>query len=209
MDSTSLYEHLNNLGFSGDDLLKVEAGILEAEATLTRLLHSHGGGDFHAYLDPLFGVFASLFSERNWDESVEQTVLELVSDALIERVQTVLPPGGPERTETFCERYGSFWVPGWFPAHLKRELAVPIKQWHARAIRASCSRVREAKPENPKKRGRPTRFTRQQLRTAYEMKDAGEKNNEIAKVLYKTNTPTPEQRRSVPTELNYHSRSKK
>jgi len=131
-----LREHLSRLGFSGDDLLKVEAGILDAEATFTRLREGNArqGEDFHAYLDPLFVVFAALFP--GWDENVEKTVLELVSDALIERVQTVLPPGGPERTEKFCECYGSFWVPAWFPAKLKHDLAVPIKQWHARAIRA-------------------------------------------------------------------------
>lgn len=60
-----------------------------------------------------------------------------------------------------------------------------------------------------KKRGRPTRFTMEQLRTAYEMKQAGKRNNEVAKVLYSTKSPTPEQRRSVPTTLKHHFPSKK
>jgi len=138
-----LREHLSRLGSSDDDLLKVEAGILDAEATLTRLLQGNRkeGEDFHAYLDPLFGVFAALFSESDWDESVEKTVLELLSDALIERVQSFKPPGGPERTADLSVPFGSFWVPAWFPAHLKRELTVPIKLWRAGAIRARLNRA--------------------------------------------------------------------
>jgi hypothetical protein len=55
-----------------------------------------------------------------------------------------------------------------------------------------------------KKRGRKTAFTLAQMNEARAMKINGKRNNEIAKVLYGTLTPTPQQRRSVPTILKYH-----
>ncbi len=64
-------------------------------------------------------------------------------------------------------------------------------------------------PAAPKKRGRKSSFTSDQLEIARQMKKDGKRNNEIAKVLYKTCTPTPEQRRSVPTTLKHHFGSKK
>ena len=57
-----------------------------------------------------------------------------------------------------------------------------------------------------KKRGRKTTFTPAQLKEARAMKLNGKRNNEIAKVLYGTATPTAGQRRSVPTILKYHSK---
>jgi hypothetical protein len=59
-----------------------------------------------------------------------------------------------------------------------------------------------------RKRGRPTRFTREQLREAYAMKQAGQGNHAIAQVLYGTKTSTAAQRRSVPTTLRHHFPSK-
>jgi hypothetical protein len=59
-----------------------------------------------------------------------------------------------------------------------------------------------------KKRGRKSIFTPDQLQQAYEMKQAGKTNNQIAKVLYKTRTPTPQEQRNVPTILKYHFGSK-
>jgi hypothetical protein len=55
----------------------------------------------------------------------------------------------------------------------------------------------------PRRRGRKSRFSREQLRQANEMKSAGKTNQEIAKVLYSSN-PTAAQRRSVPTILSHH-----
>jgi hypothetical protein len=54
------------------------------------------------------------------------------------------------------------------------------------------------------KRGRKTAFAPLQLQTAREMKQAGKRNQEIAKVLWGINAPTANQRRSVPTILRYH-----
>ena len=63
-------------------------------------------------------------------------------------------------------------------------------------------------PITPGKRGRKTIFTQKQLDEARQMKSDGKINNEIAKILYRTNTPTPEQRRSVSTTLKHHFGSK-
>jgi len=60
-----------------------------------------------------------------------------------------------------------------------------------------------------KRRGRPSLFSPEQLSEAQEMKRAGKRNNEIAKILYGTRTPTQDQRRSVPTVLKHHFGSKK
>jgi hypothetical protein len=54
-----------------------------------------------------------------------------------------------------------------------------------------------------KSRGRKSRFSKQQLEKARQMKAAKKTNNEIAKVLYGPN-PTDAQRRSVPTTLKHH-----
>jgi hypothetical protein len=58
-------------------------------------------------------------------------------------------------------------------------------------------------------RGRRSRFTADQLHKAQMMKEQGKSNNDIAKILYQTSQPTPEQRRSIPTILKYHFPSKK
>ena len=63
--------------------------------------------------------------------------------------------------------------------------------------------------EAPRTRGRPARFTTEQLRDAREMKKIGRTNNEIAKLLYATKTPDFGQRRSVPTILKYHFGTKR
>ena len=90
-----------------------------------------------------------------------------------------------------------------------------------RQLRATASeRARRAAPNLgvngdllllaiPKKRGRKRRFTPEQLDTARKMKNGAKSNQEIAKTLYKTNTPNSAQRRSVPTVLKYHFGSKK
>jgi hypothetical protein len=67
-------------------------------------------------------------------------------------------------------------------------------------------RVPEALSEapQPKKRGRKSRFTEDQLRSALVAKKSGRLNSEVAKILYDTNAPTPAQRRSVPTILKTH-----
>jgi hypothetical protein len=59
------------------------------------------------------------------------------------------------------------------------------------------------------KRGRKSSFSKDRLDTAHQMKLVGKSNDEIAKTLYGTNTTTPAQRRSVPTILKHHFRSKK
>jgi hypothetical protein len=68
--------------------------------------------------------------------------------------------------------------------------------------------MRPAEPAECKdtvlKRGRKTAFAPLQLQTAREMKQAGKRNQEIAKVLWGINAPTANQRRSVPTILRYH-----
>ena len=68
--------------------------------------------------------------------------------------------------------------------------------------------MRPAEPAECKdtvlKRGRKTAFAPLQLQTAREMKQAGKRNQEIAKVLWGINAPTANQRRSVPTILSYH-----
>jgi hypothetical protein len=107
-----------------------------------------------------------------------------------------------------------------FEARYRYWAAEAIERVHAVARSAAPSlefdsvnpKARESvpqEPEIPKKRGRPTRFTQQQLVAANRMKQAGKPNNEIAKILYCTSTPTPAQRRSVPTSLKYHFVSKK
>ncbi|MEO8100061.1 MAG: hypothetical protein ABI811_20340 [Acidobacteriota bacterium] len=63
-------------------------------------------------------------------------------------------------------------------------------------------------PVNRKRLGRKTKFTPEQLQQAAIMKNAGNTNDEIAKVLYGINVPTDAQRRSVPTILNYHDPQK-
>lgn len=60
-----------------------------------------------------------------------------------------------------------------------------------------------------RRRGRKSHFTQAQLDEARSMKQAGKHNNEIAKLLYDTLTPSAAQRRSVPTILNHHFKSKK
>ena len=63
--------------------------------------------------------------------------------------------------------------------------------------------------ESPRKtRGRKTKFSRQVLARARQMKTAKLTNNEIAKVLYDVPVPTADQRRSVPTILKYHESKK-
>lgn len=57
-------------------------------------------------------------------------------------------------------------------------------------------------------RGRPSRFTADQLRQAEEAKQAGKTNNVVATILYGRH-PTPDQRRSVPTILKYRRARKK
>jgi hypothetical protein len=57
-----------------------------------------------------------------------------------------------------------------------------------------------------KSRGRKSKFSPQQLEQAVQMKSSKKSNNEIAKELYGTTTPTSDQRRSVPTILKYHDR---
>ena len=72
-------------------------------------------------------------------------------------------------------------------------------------VRAAEVQVRG---ETPRKRGRKRKFTRDRLEQARKMKEAGKRNNEIAKILYDTLTPTGGQRRSVSTTLRYHFKSK-
>jgi hypothetical protein len=67
----------------------------------------------------------------------------------------------------------------------------------------------QVEPKTPGRRGRKTIFTQEQLNEARQMKSVGKINNEIAKLLYRTNTPTPGQRRSVSTTLRHHFGSKK
>jgi len=74
---------------------------------------------------------------------------------------------------------------------------------------ASAEGQAEPQPKLRKKRGRKRIFTQDQLDKANTMKQARKSNNEIAKVLYGTLTPTGAQRRSVPTTLNYHFKSNK
>jgi hypothetical protein len=57
---------------------------------------------------------------------------------------------------------------------------------------------------SPKKRGRKRVFKPEQIKEASTMKRSGKSNNEIAKVLYHSQSPTPSQRRSVSTILRYH-----
>jgi hypothetical protein len=57
-----------------------------------------------------------------------------------------------------------------------------------------------------KQRGRKSKFSRQVIDQAVQMKGAKMPNNEIARVLYGVNATTPGQRRSVPTILKYHAR---
>ena len=47
------------------------------------------------------------------------------------------------------------------------------------------------------KRGRPRKISDEQLERAQQMKVEGRSNNEIAKILHNTKSPTPSQRRNV------------
>jgi hypothetical protein len=58
----------------------------------------------------------------------------------------------------------------------------------------------------PKTRGRRSKFTEDRLRQARAAKDSGKTNDQVAKILYSTNTTTPGQRRSVSTILRHHDR---
>jgi hypothetical protein len=78
----------------------------------------------------------------------------------------------------------------------------------AEATNISSRAPFEAEKVTPKRRGRKTRFTQEQLDQALKMKSAGQSNNTIAKVLYGP-SPTAAQRRSVPTTLKHHFGSKK
>ena len=145
VSESKLFARLRTLGASKGDLLIVHASVLEAAATLTRLMHGNQSGNYHAYLDPLYGAFADLFSSLNSDLStVEDAALECLSDALIEYVQPFMAHGRPEPTEKYCKQYGSFWVEASYPANMKRDLAAPIKECRARAIRAQVGRGAES-----------------------------------------------------------------
>jgi Primase C terminal 1 (PriCT-1) len=64
-------------------------------------------------------------------------------------------------------------------------------------------------PPINRQRGRKPVFTPEQLRKAFEMKQSGRTNTEIAKVLYSTPAPTERQRTGIPAILNYHFGHKK
>jgi len=75
--------------------------------------------------------------------------------------------------------------------HLKRVIGVS----NGRATAAAA-----------KKKGRPSRFGLSEIYAAAAAKNAGRPNNQVAKILYSTKTPTPAQRRSVSTILKHHAR---
>lgn len=87
---------------------------------------------------------------------------------------------------------------------LETELAQTETPSHAEGQWASAPAVAVRKT-----RGRSPKFTPEILQRAREMKQARKGNVEIARVLYNTLTPTPDQRRSVPTILRHHFGSKK
>jgi hypothetical protein len=95
-----------------------------------------------------------------------------------------------------------------FDTRLRAYLGNRLAHWEAVACRRlaerpSATRVVEQKLPI-KKRGRPGKFTDQQIIEARAAKSAGKTNNAVAKILYKTLAPTPQQRHSVPTLLRYH-----
>jgi hypothetical protein len=137
-----------------------------------------------------------------------RTYLDLVSDSeTADAFCNLLPLIVREAYVRYCGQPPQLVQPTSEEAHrFERDIELRFREWTAKAYRRVAT---PAQLDPPKKRGRPTRFTLQQLRQADEMKRAGETNNEIAKILYRTKTPTPEQRRSVPTELKHHFRSKK
>lgn len=59
-------------------------------------------------------------------------------------------------------------------------------------------------PPHVRRGGRPGKFTKEQIDEALAAKAEGKNNAEVAKILHRTVTPTPAQRRSVPIVLNYH-----
>ena len=58
---------------------------------------------------------------------------------------------------------------------------------------------------SPRKRGRRSKFTEEQLRQALAAKKAVKNNSQIATILYRVNTPTDGQKRCVSTILKHHS----
>jgi hypothetical protein len=74
----------------------------------------------------------------------------------------------------------------------------------ADSANAQVNEVTEPVADQPRKRGRKSIFTTEILEEARQKKQAGHSNNEVAKVLYRTLTPSADQRRSVPTILKYH-----
>lgn len=88
-------------------------------------------------------------------------------------------------------------------------IAEPISQRIKPDLPPDSGDAAQVLPKRRGTRGRKTIFTPEQLNEARQMKIAGKINNEIAKILYATNTPTPGQRRSVSTTLKHHFGPKK
>jgi len=125
--------------------------------------------------------------------------------------------GAAEKSSRCTLQFGHYWVPNDVPQILKALFEVQVWRFRGRlnvkpllADRSERPSVEPARPEAEptKKRGRKRVFTQEQLNTAREMKAAEKTNNEIAKILYNTHTPTPAQRRSVPTTLRHHFKSR-
>ncbi len=204
-------------GLSSDHRTKIKAQLLRADAIFERSPEPDSG--LVAAMRQAFnGIAQVLFDSETLTEDLLRTDIPLlVWDSAI--AAEWYRPASESPRDIFPEQLGHYWVWRDEGKDWNGLFRAETAEWQARLLEAPRSSqavsdpTSPAAPEQPlravKKRGRPTRFTEDQLSRAHAMKQGGQNNNAIAKLLYATLTPTEAQRRSVPTILNHHFGPKK
>jgi hypothetical protein len=215
-------------GLTAEQRRKINAVLLRADATFDRSPNADTGAmiamrqAFDAIAQVLFD--SGILTEQVLQMDLPRLIWESAICACWWRFAS------ESRNPTFPERMGRYWIWRSNSAEAQSLFLAETREWRAALLDAGIETPKVVHPaivavgqestplsgergegpsDPPSKRGRKAKFSRDQLEAANKLKLEGKRNNEVAKILYATITPTPAQRRSVPTTLKHHFGSKK